>query len=321
MVIFLSFFILDIIYSAGIKQDRNNIALKYIDDNYEIIKLDPFFDFFNNAKMKLYESDCYDFLYYIKTLLNRYIYLDILKNPPQEESYYHTKVDLLETIPDCSPNYYIFYSSIKKWLSQAEDEHLNINFNYIEGPENIFPYRAKKYLRESFVISPIRIHISKKGEVFAIPSKFITYFDEKIQKIIQNNKNNSIYKINNKDPISYITTFNDNFHELKSKQAQFVRNQYLIELFDFDNYPFKKEHLNGIKIIYSNNNQSITYDYLILLPRLNVTITFDEFRSHIYNNLETSEIKWDEATSYGQLKCKVDKDNHVNVIYQNSFSF
>lgn len=139
-------------------------------------------------------------------------------------------------------------------------------------------------MRESFAISPIKIHISKKGEVFAIPSKFIYYFDEKIQKILENNKNISINNINNKDPIDYINTFNDNYHNMKSKQAQFVQNQNLIELFDFDSYPFKKDHIKGIKIVYSNNKQNITYDYLILKPKKNVRIFFNDFKEHIFNN-------------------------------------
>ena len=320
MTIFLSFLIFEVIYFTGIKGDINDNARKFIDDNYIIMNPDTFINSFNSSRSYLDESECYDILYYIKKILQRYIYLDILKNPPQSESYYHTKVDLFGTIPNCSSNYYNFYRSIKEWLSQAEDEHLNFCLNKGRGSNEMFPLFKKIALQESFAISPLKFHISKKGEVFAIPSKFITYFDEKIQKVIKDNENKSIYNINNIDPINYISSFNDNLHNMKSKQAQFVRNQYIIELFDFDDYPIKKERLKEIKIIYSNN-QSVIYDYLVLCPRMKTTILFGDFKRIIYNNLETKEVKWDESASSGQLKCKVDKINHVNVIYQNSFSF
>ena len=278
----------------------------------------------DNQKLKEEFCKYSNYIEYIIKLLERYIYLDILKNPPKSESYYHTKYDLLNinNYPNCS-DYYNFYGSIKKWLSQAEDAHLSLTLNSKKDPDRDYPYPEKKLIRESFAISPIKIHISKAGEVFAVPSKFINYFDDKIQKIVKDNKNSSIHSINNIDPISYIQTFNDNFNKMRSEQAQFVINQNIIELFDFDSYPFKKGHLQGINIIYSNNNnQSLTYDYLILRPKFNTSIFIDEFKRNIDNNSGTkNKIKWEQASSQGQLKCKVDKDNNMNVIYQNSFKF
>ena len=266
--------------------------------------------------MNLEPKTCDDFLYILEELLERYVYLDILKNPPEGESYYHTKVNFFANKPECT-DFYNYYGRIKKWLSQAEDGHLQL---YLNDYDNFYP--EKKYLRESFAISPIQIHISKNGKVYAVPSKFITYFDEKIQAIIQDNKNKPIDFIDNKDPISYIINFNDNFFNLRSKQAQFVNNQYLIELFDFCSYPFQKEHLKDIKIIYSGSEINLIYDYLVLKPKLKEKISVKEFKRHVYNNTgSVNKVKWDEGTNSGELKCKIDEDNQVNVIYQNNFRF
>lgn len=36
---------------------------------------------------------------------------------------------------------------------------------------------------------------------------------------------------------------------------------------------------------------------------------------------ESNDIIWDKSTYKGELKCKIDKDNEINVIYQNDFMF
>ena len=127
----LLFFIFTIKCPSEIISYNSDGAIKYIDDYYEIETPDTFFERFNNQKLKEFCKYSDYLLEYLIKLLERYIYLDILKNPPKSESYYHTKYDLLNVnnYPNCS-DYYNFYGSIKKWLSQAEDAHLSLFLNY-----------------------------------------------------------------------------------------------------------------------------------------------------------------------------------------------
>ena len=204
-------------------------------------------------------------------------------------------------------------------------------------------------MRESTAISPIDIHISKVGEevkYFAIPSEYISKFPDEIKDKVEQNKNKPIYSINDISPKEYIYTFNDAYGKLKSKQAQFVQNQYLIKSVNLNDYPFSKKHLQNIKLTYSETYESITYDYLLLRPKNGVhNSLFNEFKNNYYkkkglikknldvykmvklflnkNNIlkDSINVKWDKSTDGEELKCKVDDANQFNVIYQNNFVF
>lgn len=224
-------------------------------------------------------------------------------------------------------------------LSKARDGHLSIRMN----PKN----SDYQYFTESRAISPYKFKISREGKVYAIPNRYISYFSKDIQNAIINNKNIEVSKINfdNKvlEPLDYILGFNNGYKMEKSEQTQFIRNQIIIEDFNFFRFPLSGSLLKNIEIVYSDET-NIKFDYLVLRPKIISSSLFQEFKSYmLYNDNEEKKLNtnlyelskefliknnlilvanniiWDKFTINGEFKCKVDKINEINVIYQNSF--
>ena len=104
----------------------------------------------------------------LKKLLNRYVYLDILKNPPQpkDNENYYNKVDLIKELDNLNTkerSFYEFYGDIKKIIAKCQDQHLDINYNrYIIENET-----TKISLANSFFISPYSLKIKEeKGHIW-----------------------------------------------------------------------------------------------------------------------------------------------------------
>ena len=145
--------------------------------------------------------------------------------------------------------------------------------------------------------------------------------DKKLINLIEQNAKNPIKRINNKNPIDYIQNFNGDFKKLKSPQAQFVFNQHFLQKMKIVDFPFEMEHLTDIKIEYKNDNSNIINAYYKVINSNNTESFFKGFvfKKKNQTNENLNEIKWDKEYDNGKLKCRIDIENEVNVIYQNSF--
>ncbi len=104
-------------------------------------------------------------------------------------------------------------------------------------------------------------------------------------------------------------------------------------------FPFNKEELTNIKIVYDNtesvelnfkvlfiktllneyfevpktegNNNIFKYNIPFLKPKLNIIKAF--------NNKKLTAVKWDYTFENNNIKCKIDNNNKVNVIFQTTF--
>ena len=169
------------------------------------------------------------------------------------------------------------------------------------------------------------------------------FFNDDDLKKLDDNIKYPIKSINNKDPFDYIQTFGG-YDLFKSEHAIFTINlNRLSNRGRLDIYPFNKETLTNITIKYTNN-EIFNFDYKIL--KINdmseeFAKFFDTFMSNYNPNnilyptifdIENEYIKsknnyrilqndiWDYKYK-GKLKYKIDNENQVNVIYQNTFSF
>lgn len=256
---------------------NNDVVLNFIEENYEIITINKFYKI--NGR-DFTESKCKEIVNTLKTLLNRYVYLDILKIGP-EPYFKNEQLDLLKKCDDICSNGNIrnslFYRKMQKVINMAKDGHLYIKLN----PKNL----DYKNYTESKAISPYKFEISKEGKVYAIPSDYISFFPQVIQNAIKNNKNIEVSKIkltydeeNEKifDPLEYISLFNYNYDTLKSEQAQFVQNQINMKEFNLFDYPFPIDNITKIEIVYSYGT-NIKFDYLVLSPKIIFNTLFKEF--------------------------------------------
>lgn len=322
------FFILTIqIYS------NDDIVLNYINLNFKSDDLRAFFDL--TDKEKISSDDCNEVIDSLKHLLERYVYLDILRNPPQTSGNSFEQIDLISELNNyvCSidNNLYDFYRKIKKIIDKAKDLHLSFKFNINHKFQAINSY---------FFISPISFKISG-GKVYASPSKYISNFDNNLRTQIEQKKDLDISLIRssngNLSPINYIILFNNGFLNLKSEQAQFINNLYESEIISPNDYPFEYSDLSNIIITYSDSS-ILSYNYKVLLKTTNNflfykfinqnfnkhRINFDLYKitrqflikNQLYKNLNQDNWNYIEEK---QLGCKVDNDNKVDVIYQSSF--
>ena len=144
--------------------------------------------------------------------------------------------------------------------------------------------------------------------------------------------------------MEYIQNFNRKFLLTKSPHAQFTVNEKIISNPYLISTPFEADDLTNIELKYiTNTTIDISYkilntaDQITLLNELFEDIPNNYIISSIYNynllkpkpllfdalkqkNNNLKEVNWDMVIENGNLKCKVDTNKYVNVIYQSSFT-
>ena len=309
----------------------------FIKENFKSSEIDYVID--EIRKVKISESDAKALVNNLINILERYVYLDIIKKPPQPKENYFNTVDLMEKLKNIDTKerpVYDLFRDINLIISECQDGHFTIDYN----KEILNGYK----LSEMFFISPIEYQITKNG-VYGKPSYLSGLFDQDLINQIKQNEDKKIILINLFEPLNYIQKANKGFCQLKSPQAQFVSNMNAMVQFPLNTYQLEKEDLNDITILYEDstelkyyykmgyavkkNKQFFNYfvEHLQPYPENYLTIP-DIVKSFMRkNNFFTEpngQIQWDKVITNKKdksIKCKVDNNKHMNVIYQESFSF
>ena len=314
-----------------------------LNQNLNFYEISELFD--KLEKVKITEKDSKELISNLTQILERYVFLDILKNPPQPDgkANYHDPVDLIKELNEINTDerpLYDFYRELKLIISKCQDLHLNINLNR--------EFESGISFKNTLIVSPYILEI-ENGKVYANVENVVAFQTENDKNLIESLKSNTnipIESINDVDPLQYIRNFNAGFRRLKSPQSQFVLNQRFIYMFELMNFPFEKSHLTNIKIKFENKNEVNTYykaiyindtksnteaflsQYFIIPKKfepfnLNMLLPRDFFfknkKKQTNRRLDELEIEWDREFDDGQVKCRVDKKNKVNVIYQSNF--
>lgn len=293
---------------------------------------------YENLLEKIPEFKCNSILENIISILNKtYIYTDIIQNPPQPENYpdYFVKFNLLKELKDIprnNRNKYDFYIDIMKALGKLRDLHLSIGaydgWEYIDFG-NSYIYFPFSYLIKKDSENIPRIYIK-------IRENMLKYYDESVQNFLKENENNPIFKINNTDPFEFIQNSGNEFFACKSEHCSFVL-KYSSYGFYLSNMPLKKEYITNLNIQFGvEGEKSIDIDYKYMLisqydiKKDNNNNLREEKKSKkfILKTLEnkhfetTNDITWDyNDTKNDFFKCRVDKENKVNVFVQSSFYY
>ena len=297
---------------------------------FEIFTFDEAVNYINDVPFNKKDYD--DMISNLITLLNnRYIFLDIAKNPPPP----FKPVDVIEELKSIKTDniqYYEFYQRVFNILLKPQDAHLQIFFKKILELEYLSPigYFTRTINNINYLFCGT-VNIAQM------------FFDKSLLNKINENIKYPIKSINGKDPFDFIQTFGRN-QKFKSEHAQFTFN---INIFSyvgrFHTYPFIKEDLTNIQVEFYNGNK-IIFDYKILKPK-KMSRKLEEFYKEEMkkyspddiikptiieieqkfieknNKIRNLELKYWDLNYRDQLKLKVDYQNKVNVIYQNSFSF
>jgi hypothetical protein len=275
-----------------------------------------------------YNSTDYDniILNILEALENHYVFFDIAKVPPIDIE----PVDLVskfKSINTQNITFYEFYQQVSKIIKSLKDLHTKVYFFKFEN----FTFNG-----------PLDYKILTKNnsnKLYAEPLEMSKkFFPQELIEQINEFKNYSIIKINEKEPFDYIQNFG--MQILKDKHAQFTYNFKIFNANKFDIYPFSKEDLENITITYENG-RTLSFDYIILEKKqlskefskfylkekekyfivepniFQIEYEFSKRKNIEYRNLQTNYWDYD----FGILKLKIENEKKVNVIIQTSFQF
>ena len=200
-------------------------------------------------------------------LVEPYVYLDILKNPPQPEGFsnYFKPVDLiaeLKKVKTEGTNFYDFYRSVQKTLNSAKDGHF-----YFDFPGNrVFDNK----LVDFYAILPLKLNIDINNDnepgMKGVPLGGKIY--EKypngpaIKEVIERNMNNFIVSINGISPIDFVLNFGSDYNYLKNKDARYTYASAVLSGKKMLHYlPLLEEDFSDLTVVYSNGESFKTDFY------------------------------------------------------------
>ena len=226
--------------------DSSDLGISdFIKENFQASEVDNVMD--ETRKIKISESDARALVDKLINIVERYAYLDIIKNPPQPKLNYFNTIDLVEQLKHVNTEeraIYDLFRDINLIISQCQEGHFSIDYN----KEILNGYKFDQML---FFVFPIEYEITKNG-IYSKPSYLSGLFD-KVQELINQIKQKEGKKINGLDPLEYIQKINKGFIQLKSPQAQFVSNTRDMVGFSLSSYQFEKEDLKDITISYEDS--------------------------------------------------------------------
>ena len=233
-------------------------------------------------------------------LIEAYVYLDIIKNPPNS---IHPKIDLKEELNRIdttkSKPFYDFIRDIKRVLGKMKDIH-----TFIFPIKNNFMYYGA-CIPFSF---EIQFDENKEYQIYIKKSQScpFNYSDSELNNFIDDAiiEKQSILSINDKEPFDFFQNFGKEFFSLKNEHAHFTNALESISFIALFLMPFNISELN-LKIKLSNNEEK-NFPYFIY---------FDD--EHM--KPDKLEYEWNYVTS--GFRCRVDEKNKLNVFYQNNFYF
>ena len=295
----------------------------------------------------------------LTNILQNYIFLDIMKNPPEPEGYkdyVHSPFNLIEALNNINRTnrkFYDFYQEIRKYLGASRNLQLRI-----------YGFSTTKKIKLSHMTAclPFSIYVDKDTKDNNKTKIFIKYFndcahffDENIRTYIKNksDKKIALEKINDLDPFKFLQDWGRIYQGLKSPHGHFTLMKTIFHAFYIRLLPYSPEELK-MKFKFEDDNDILKLDYYIYIPDTSQMFLEDDFEdffesqiSHYKNKImepnifyflnkykkqkgllteEKNEIKiikeidWDiKSEEDNGIKCKVDKDKQINVLLQESF--
>ena len=291
----------------------------------------------------------------LKSVMDAYVYLDISKNPPDQE--YYIPVNILDELGKIEISnerpFYDFYRDIRRALNKMRDYHLDI-----VGTDISFGKEIIKFSQYSLCL-PFKLHLDyeKNKEVKIYIDEYkecSSYYEKETLDFIKSHLNISLDKIEEKDAFEYIQKFGNEFYEIKNPHAHFsfyIRN---FHNFYLNKIPLLQNEIDSITFSFSDGKE-LKLKYHIIKPAnvfdenekklINIK-EFDKYFSNYnknenknifeikneflksknlyknnYSETKNEQIKWYYESQNGELKCRVDEENKLNIFYQSSFHF
>ena len=169
-------------------------------------------------------------------------------------------------------------------------------------------------------------------------------YSEDLLNKINNLTGKKIVSINDLNPYIYLEKLGMKGMVAHSSQARYIILSWYISKFNIHIFPFKKEELtlkikfDGIEEEFYINytfkqkqnldsefreyylkEQKKYFKFAVPFPTFEkIELNYKIHKGLTYKNNRENDI-WDLEDSYGSIKCKIDNENNLNVLYQNSF--
>ena len=308
------------------KWDKNNFKKSYCDMGYFYDQRENkcLFDTCSNIEKyplgELYQEVTPEYMKEVinnsLAILDSYVFSDIMQNPPSpySEDKVNITAEFEKIVTNKSRPFYEFYRDFKHVVSLFRDSRLEILGNDIPlGNEKVI-------FRDYYMCLPFMFYLDYetpddvKMYIKEYPS-CSKYFDESVRKDINNNTNNSLSKINGEDPIDFIQNYALYFYNFKNPSSMFT------DLLDcvYDNslsyQPYLPDLLNNITLTFSNGERLETNFHVYLIDRL-AKETDNEDKVSESTDVN---ITWKFSSENGEVKCRIDDEKHLNVLFFNQF--
>ena len=195
----------------------------------------------------------------IVTLTEPYVFLDILKNPPQPEGFsgYFKAVDLIADLKNINTNpasFYDFYRALQRVLMSTQDRHFGYFF---PGNEN---YEHK--IANFFALVPMDLYtvdVDGTPKMFSAPSfneGAYNYFENgtEIYNTIVNNLDVPLSSINGKTPFEFVLGFGKEYYNnMKNLNAKYtIASSKFSRVLSLQDFPLDVSDFTGMTFVYEN---------------------------------------------------------------------
>ena len=246
------------------------------------------------------------------TLVDSFVFTDILKNPPKP--YNEDKVNIISELEKLIDNknkpFYEFYRDIKLTLSKTRDANLDILGEQVPLSKGIYNFEDYR------MCLPFRFYLDyndkKETKIYIKEYEFCSkYYDKTVIETINKYKNISLEKINDTDAFEYIHNFSQEFYNLKNRDNQFFIMMDSIPDNTLVFQPLSYQQLNYMKLKFNNSEEFETHFHLLKSKV--------EESNDIKEEIKENQINWNITSPNGEMKCRVDETNKLNVIFFKSF--
>ena len=242
----------------------------------------------------------------ILKLLDSFVFSDILKSPPSP--YDGCKVDVSKIFDSINTTnslpFYEFYRGVKLALSNLIDANFDVTGGDIPLENGTIHFQNYR------MCLPFKFYVdyNDKNESAMFIKEYPTcsnYYDNETREIIKEHEGEPIVDINGKDPFEYIQNFGNDIYKFKNPEAQF---SIIIDSIH-DNYlgftPLSLDQLNNISIAFNDTTLKTKFHI----------IKEEEAQEASPNDVPNADVTWDFQSADGKLKCRVDKDKGLNVLF------
>ena len=290
-------------------------------------------------------------------ILQNFVFLDIIKNPPEPEGhkgYVHPPFHLIEALNNINRTerkFYDFYQEIRKDLGAPRNLQLRI-----------YGLSSTKKVQLNYMTAclPFSLYVDKDTNDNNKAKIYIKYFEEcasffeekiRIYTKDKSDKKIALEKINDLNPFDYIQNWGRIYQGLKSPHGHFTLMKTIIHAFYIRLLPYSPEDLS-MKFKFEGVNEELNLDYYIYIPDTSQMFLEDDFDDFfetqiaLYKNKimepnifyflnkykkqkgllseeknKIKEINWEiKSEEEDGIKCRFDEVNKMNVLLQESFN-